>query len=285
MKILNTIFILFLTTTISLAQEAYTLKKEYAINLDGTLHLTSDDAEVFISGTDRANVKVDIHREITRKGLSWGDDDFEIEVYEKDGDLYIEENSRSSNIAIVGYYKEEYTIKIAVPRGVHLNIKGDDDDYIIENMLGNITLDIDDGEAQLGNCLGHEFNFDIDDGDLLMEGGNGKLVLNLDDGDVEIRDTNFVEINAKIDDGDLLIQTVLADNGNYNFNGDDSDIEFEVLKGGGIFEIDHDDSRIYTSGIFETLEDEEDYTKLKLRNGNANVKMRLDDASIKIDGR
>ena len=86
---------------------------------------------------------------------------------------------------------EDYEISLEVPKGVNLVLKGDDDDYRIENVDGSITLDIDDGDAELRNCNGNHFDFNVDDGDIEMRGGNGFLYVRSDDGDIIIRDGNF----------------------------------------------------------------------------------------------
>lgn len=265
------------------AQETYKLDENYDINLTGTINLTTNDADVKITGSNRSDVHLKVYRNITTKGFVWGDDKFSMDVKSENGNLYISDDSRGSHISIAGYTHEEYTIDIEVPLGVSLDIVGDDDDYIIKNIGGAISLKVDDGDTELYNCSGTDFHFNLDDGDIKMDGGSGSLYVRLDDGDIEIKDASFSTIEASIDDGDLVISTSLADNGQYSFRGDDSDIIFTVTGGGGNFDIDHDDSHLYATGNFETVRKEEDYTQLKLANGSANIKMRVDDASIRLN--
>lgn len=285
MKTLKFTLALLIFAFAAQAQEAFKLDKEYRMNLSGTIYLDSDDADVTITGSDRPDVHVRIYRKVETKGIVWGDTDFEVVVEEDGGDLKIYEKSSGAHISVVGYMEEKYTIDIEAPKGVSLTIDGDDDDYLITGINGAIDLDIDDGDAELRNCGGSYFKFDLDDGDIKVDQAKGKLIARLDDGDIEIENAAFDEIDAVVDDGDIVIETSFAANGTYRFRADDSDIILNITGGEADFEIDHDDSRLYTSGNFKTLQDGEDFTRLQLGNGGAAVRIDVDDATIKLTAR
>ncbi|MEP2772522.1 MAG: DUF4097 family beta strand repeat-containing protein [Fulvivirga sp.] len=285
MKIFKITLILLLIAFVAQAQEEFKLDQEYRMNLSGTIYLDSDDADVTISGSDRPDVRVRIYRKVETKGFVWGDTDFEVIVEENDGDLKIYEKSSGSHISVVGYMEEKYTIDIEAPKGVSLTINGDDDDYLITNINGAIDLDIDDGDAELRNCGGSYFKFDLDDGDINVDQARGKLIARLDDGDIEIENATFDEVDVRVDDGDIVIETSFAANGSYKFRADDSDIVLNITGGDADIEIDHDDSRLYTSGDFQTLQDGEDFTRLKLGTGGAAVRIDVDDATVRLTAR
>mgnify|MGYP001799834649 FL=1 len=284
MKILFTLATLLIGIH-SVAQDSeFKLNKNYPISVTGTIEMSSSDAEVTVKGTDRKDVSVNIYRKVTVKGVSFGDRDFKVEVFEDNGNLIIKERTRGS-VSMMGYRREEYTIDIEAPRGISLVIEGDDDDYLIQNIGGSIALDIDDGDADLRNCSGSDFDFDFDDGDIRMDGGKGKIRIKSDDGDVSIRNASFTDVEASMDDGDVEIETSLADNGNYFFRSNDGGIYLDVSNGGGEFLIYHDDSRVSFSGDFEVDRDDEDETRLRSRRGSAKVKMRVDDGRVEINTR
>jgi len=285
MKILKITLILPFIAFVAQAQEEFKLDQEYSMNLSGTIYLDSDDADVTISGSDRPDVRVRIYRKVETKGFVWGDTDFEVIVEEDGGDLKIYEKSSGSHISVVGYMEEKYTIDIEAPKGVSLTINGDDDDYLITNINGAIDLDIDDGDAELRNCGGSYFKFDLDDGDINVDQARGKLIARLDDGDIEIENATFDEVDVRVDDGDIVIETSFAANGSYKFRADDSDIVLNITGGDADIEIDHDDSRLYTSGDFLTLQDGEDFTRLKLGKGGAAVRIDVDDATVRLTAR
>lgn len=285
MKILKITLTLLIIAFAAEAQEEFKLDQEYKMNLSGTIYLDSDDADVTISGSDRPDVRVRVYRKVVTKGFVWGDKDFEVIVEEDDGDLKIYEKSSGSNISVVGYMEEKYTIDIEAPHNVSLTINGDDDDYLITNINGAIDLDIDDGDAELRSCGGNYFKFNLDDGDINVDQASGKLIARLDDGDIEIENATFDEIDVRVDDGDILIETSFAANGSYKFRADDSDIVLNITGGEADFEIDHDDSRLYTSGDFQTLQDGEDFTRLKLGRGGAIVRIDVDDATVRLTAR
>ena len=134
----------------ALSQDSeFKLEETYKIDPKGTLELYSDDANVDIIGSDRKDVHVYIYRKEIVRGLRVGADrDFEVYVDERDGDLIIRERESSGHsFMTVGVQMEDYEISIEVPRGINLELRGDDDDYVIEDVDGSITLEVDDGDA------------------------------------------------------------------------------------------------------------------------------------------
>lgn len=284
MKSIAFIFSLFLTLSVSGQTKTgdFHLDKEYAIGLTGTINLKSSDADVFISGSGRKNAHVKIDRVVTTKGVTFGEAEFAVDIVAENGNLDIRERSNSRSVGVVGYLEEKYKIVIDVPEGTSLVVRGDDGDYRIWNIDGAISLELDDADVELTQCSGTKFEFRMDDGDIRMDEGKGSLQITGDDSDVEIKNGNFTSLDAKIDDGDLILETSLADNGVYSIDAQDGLIFLVITKGGGKFDIRHDDGRVATEGDFSTVEKSDDMTKLSLANGNATVNIRADDARIRL---
>lgn len=261
---------------------SFHLDKEYTINATGTIHLDASDAKVFITGSNRKTAHVKIDREVTTKGISFGEREFSVDVTEQNGNLSIREQSHGSTVGVIGSYHEQYTIKLEIPQGTSLDIDGDDGDYFIKTVNGSIELDLDDADVELTGCMGNSFKIKLDDGDLRMDTGRGVLDVDADDADVNIKNSNFEKITARLDDGDFIIETSLADKSNYDIEVQDGLIAFKVLDGGGHFDIRHDDARVTTEGNFEIIERSEDRTQVTLANGNAKVSIRADDARIRL---
>ncbi len=176
--------ILPLTFCLSLsAQDSeYNLDETYAIETGGTIHLSSDDAEVNITGSDRSDVHLVVYRKVDVSGFKVeSKGDFSIEVENRGGDLHIQESNEESRRLIVGSVREDYRITIKAPRDVALDLSGDDDTYRIADIDRDITIDADDADIELGGTSGDNFSFDIDDGDIEMEGGSGRLDLTMDE--------------------------------------------------------------------------------------------------------
>jgi hypothetical protein len=286
---MKTIYPLALSLAVSLAafaQEkgnAYNLDKEYAMAANGTLILKCSDAEVSISGTTRTNAHVKINRLVTTKGWVFGNhDEFSVDVTEEGGNLEVEERKHHQMSGVIGYYSEKYTIDISVPQGASLRVKGDDGDYKINNIDGEISIEADDADVALTACSGSRFRFRLDDGDITMDEGKGDLTIDADDADVRISNAKFSSINADMDDGDLIVETALFDNGDYRIRSQDGLVALTVTQGGGKFEIRHDDTRVITEGNFQKLEESEDRTRLALASGNATVEIRTDDARVRL---
>lgn len=256
------------------------LDKEYKLNATGTIKLDASDAKVFIVGSARSTVHVKIDRSLTTKGLTFGEQEFRVDVNEQDGDLSIREYSHGSVSGIVGYYNEKYTINLEVPQGASLIIDGDDGDYFVKSVSGYIELDLDDADIELTNCTGTRFNIKLDDGDLRMDSGRGSLEVDADDADIEIRNASFEKINAQLDDGDFVIETSLAENGSYRVDLQDGLVAMKILGGGGRFDIRHDDAGVSTD--FDVVERSENRTIVNTGSGNARVDIRADDARVRL---
>jgi hypothetical protein len=274
--------ILFISSFSAIAQDnEFHLDKVYHVSKNGTIDLSSSDGKVFITGSLRPDAHVKIDRKVITTGWVRGEQNFKVDVEETNGNLLIRERS-TSNIVMVGSYREEYRIEIEVPDGVNLKINGDDGDYYIKSIHGEIVMNLDDADAELSNCNGNKFEFRLDDGDLRMDKGRGSLSIKADDADVEIHQANFTSIHADVDDGDLIIETSLANNGKYDFSSQDGLIALNVTSGGGNFDIRHDDGHVITTGNFKTTYESEDHTKTSLGNGTAEVSVRADDARVKL---
>jgi Putative adhesin len=258
------------------------LDKEYKMESTGVIHLSSSDAKVFITGSTRATAHVKIDRVVTTKGWVFGEEKFMVDITEQDGNLMIKEKSGSTNVGMMGYYNEEYTINIEAPAGSGLVIRGDDGDYFIKEVNGSIELDLDDADIELTGCKGNNFKVRLDDGDLRMDTGKGTLEVDADDADVIIKHAAFEKIIADIDDGEFIVETSLSENGDYYINGQDGLISMTVLGGGGKFDIHHDDARVIAEGNFDTVEKSEDRTRLTLASGNAKVSIHADDARVRL---
>ena len=281
--------VLVLLSAVSFAQSTkmgdYHLDKTYKVDAKGTITLTSSDANVFITGSDRADVHVKIDRVVEAKGFIWGSQEFSVDVNEVNGNLSIKERSSSGTVGVVGYIHEKYTINIETPAGVSLLIRGDDGDYYIRTVHGDIDLNVDDADVELTGCKGSNFKFRIDDGDISMDEGQGTLDVSADDADVKIQNASFTKIMAEMDDGDFVVETSLADQGDYYIDCEDGLIALTIIQGGGRFNIRHSDAHITTEGRFEEKERLERQTTLTLPNGSAKVEIRADDARVRLSSR
>jgi hypothetical protein len=262
----------------------YDLNKVYPFVENGTIDLRSDDAEVTVVGMDRDDVHLVIHREIRIKGMSFNTpaDQFEMKITEDEKGLIIREKGVDDTyFGFLISEEKKYTITMEVPFEANLVLHGDDDEYMISNITGNIALIIDDGDAQLENCRGELYDLEMDDGSLKMDSGSGKLVLRMDDGNISIKDADFVSADVKIDDGDLDLETSLKDGGEYSFILEDGGLNLTVLRGGGEFNL-RSEEKINVSGDFNKVFEDEKQSKYTLPGGSARLKFETDDGKIKL---
>lgn len=261
------------------------LDQNYKMDSKGTITLTSSDANVFVTGMNRTDVRVKVDRVVETKGLVFGDHEFTVDVNELNGNLSIRDRSGSGSIGVVGYIHEKYTINIEAPEGASLVLRGDDGDYYINTIHGKMDINLDDADIELSGCKGNDFKFRLDDGDISMDEGQGSLDVDADDADVSIQNGKFDRIIADVDDGNFVVETTLTDGGEYFIAGQDGLISLTVLNGGGNFDVRHDDARLITEGAFNEVDRSEERTKLTLPKGNARVEIRVDDGRIRLSSR
>ena len=263
----------------------YHLDETYKMDATGTLHLSSSDADVRIIGSNRSDVHVKIDRTEEVRGISSRPRDFEVEVENRGGDLYVTERRGRGTRFTMGYSRLDYDILIELPQGASLRVKGDDDDYYVKNVNGAINMETDDGDIELLDCNGEDFEFNLEDGDLRMDGGRGKIYVRIDDGDVDIQDGKFDNMEMRLEDGSAIIETSIADGGVYDIRGDDARFDFVVLAGGGDFLVTKDDGSIRASSEFETISENDYRSELKLPGGSADVDIRTNDGRVRLSKR
>lgn len=274
---------IIISTSFSYAQEdkEFHLNESYPIGTNGTIYLNTNDAEVTIIGEDRKDVAIKIDYYVNSKGIEWGSREFIVEVDRRGDDLHIEEFKRS-NSTIMGYVRIDYTIEIKAPIGSSLDINGDDDDYKITSINGEISVNADDANVVLKKCGGKRFFFDIDDGDVIMDQGQGQLTARMDDGDIEVMNAAFQNIDYRGDDGDVSIQTSVGPNAMFKFSGDDSTFDIVITQGGGTFTINHDDGNIDFDNNFRLVEKDRDRTVLSLTGGRGKIIISGDDIRVNL---
>jgi hypothetical protein len=281
MKNLLFAFVMLTFISVAFAQDgSFHLDQEYDISKTGKIDISTSDARVFITGSNRSKAHVKIDRVVTTRGWN-ATDGFKVEVTAADGNLNIREYQTGPTVS-VGYFHEDYKIEIEVPDGVSLTVRGDDGDYFVKQIHGSIKMSLDDADAELTGCNGNEFDFRFDDGDLRMDQGKGSITVRADDADIEIYKGEFSTIDAEVDDGDFIVETSLADNGTYNINSEDGSIHMKVTGGGGNFDVSHDDATFTFTGNFRTVEASDERTRLSLYDGTANVMLKADDASVRL---
>jgi len=278
---LTLLIISFSTLVFSQKQSNFHLDKSYPLADNGTVYLTAQDAKVIITGEDRNDVAVKIDYNVTSKGIEWGSREFTVDVDARGGDLYIKE-FRQGSTTIMGYISTDYKIEIKAPKGSSWNINGDDDDYKISSINGELSINADDADVTLIDCQGNRFFFDLDDGDVFMDQGRGQLIARMDDGDIEIRNAAFETIDFRGDDGDVALETSIGPNAMFKFYGDDSTFDIVITQGGGTFSIKHDDGNIDYDPNFRLMDRDKNHISLSLTGGRGKVVISGDDIRVNL---
>ncbi|OEK06312.1 DUF4097 family beta strand repeat-containing protein [Roseivirga misakiensis] len=281
----TSLLIISLGLTQMSAQEnsEFNLDRYYKLAADGTVHLNTSDANIKITGSDRSDVHLDVQRKETVRGIRSRKSNFDMEVEERGGDLYINERTGRGGVTFqIGSRRIDYEIEIEMPMTGSLRIKGDDDDYVIRSVNGDISIKTDDGDIDLLDCTGDDFDIEIEDGDLKMDGGKGAIYVKIDDGDIDIRNGSFDRMELDAEDGSVSVETSLSDRGDYELVADDANVDFVVLGGGGEFNVSKDDGRISASSAYDTVQESERRSRFELKGGEARVEIRIEDGRVRL---
>lgn len=268
----------------SIAEETYSLDQRFGMDTNGTVHLQTDDATVEITGERRSDAHLVVdHRRSVSGIILRRRPAFTMNVEERNGDLFISDNKRgTSQIGILFGQKESYSVRLIVPLGTSLMIRGDDDRYEIADIGGGVNAVLDDGELVLDGVSGSRFEIELDDGSLRFDRGAGSLNLTMDDGEALLVDSRYTNVAVRIDDGTVRLGTALADDGEYRFQADDGDVEFLVVSGGGTLTVRQDGGSLITNGPFRLDEDTDDRKSLRLSGGTARVEISTDDGDVRL---
>ncbi len=305
--------------TLLSSQKIFELTETHPINFNGTLILQTEDADVEIIGTDRSDVYVDIYRKV--KGTVKTNKKFDIEIFSENGDLTIREKPHKGSYSYFGLMGGiTYTVKIEVPKTILLDIKGEDDDYVINNVKGDISLYSEDGDVKITNTRKGSINLNLEDGDIFLSDVNGNLSVKSEDGNISIDEANFSNcklhyvdgninlVNASInildvkgedgdvvikkselheavfdtEDGDIILYAHLFDDSKIKIRGEDGDVRLHLTGSGFIADVSYGDGDVdYDDAHFQVLDDSKHSIELKTKSeGRAQVRVRTEDGDV-----
>lgn len=273
--------LLFCTPLILQAQNRYELHETYEIAKKGALTITTEDADVSITGTDRNDVEIHVFREVTLMGIS-DEEEFEILVEKQDGNLFIRDRKESNNDFFVGYRSIQYTIGIQVPRNIKLYISEDDGDIHIRDMRSSLEVNCEDGDLIIENFDGESVNIMVEDGDIILKEVKGHLTVSTEDGDVLAKNCAFEKVDISTEDGDIVVESALVKKGQYDIKAEDGDVEFGFSGSGAILHLRSDDGSISKTGQFDTITEDEAYAELAFGDTSATISILTEDGRIKV---
>jgi len=303
MKITLSIIGLCLCITLSHAQGEFNLNENYNISEEGTLHLDTEDADVTIKGAHRNDVGVSIYRKV--KGKQYGNKKFDIEVVEKNGDLYIKELDGNERVKFSMTVNSStiYTIDIEVPHSIDLDIKGEDDNYALEYIDGSVFLKSEDGDIVMQKMGSEVIDINLEDGNIQLSEVSPKLKLKLEDGnfmsqkseyyqiDIEVEDGNIRFDDGKIgdckiktEDGDIAISSAFKTNAKVDLSTEDGDVDINSNGAGGSFIVTMEDGDVSFSQRSLQLESKSKHKHVynTIKKGNVEVNISVEDGDVDI---
>jgi|GEM_PF-1630108 len=281
MKYLIVLFLIAFSI-FSNAQETYKYNDSHAIGDGQTLHLSSNDANVNIKGTNQNKASIEIYREAT--GNMAKKEDFRFDIEEKNGDLFVTERRKQANVNFMGYLNiKQYTIDILLPHNVKLELEGDDDNYNIANIDGSIEITYEDGNVNIENSKTPSIIIKGDDGNLAISDLKGDFKTTIEDGNLTMNDCDIENFNVRIDDGNIKLNA--CSTGHTDIQTEDGNIYLDVVKGD--LSVTLDDGNFVAHDVASQNIDIKGYDGdislgLHMQN-NGNYKIQMDDGDVDVE--
>jgi len=321
------LIVLFFATTTVVAElqpqssEVYEKETEsFKMKAGGTVIIESDDGYIRVTTWNKDEVEVVMHKR------AWGRNkreaernlaDIEIELTQRDDRLYIRditESYREHNVGLLDLIRGNWDFgtnvdfEVMVPKKMNLDLTVDDGDVWIDDIEGEIVIDIDDGDVEIKNVLTNRVEIDVDDGDIELEdlkqankGSKGLLFVNGDDNDVIIRRAEMETIEIEGDDGMIEFYDVVLKNLDIDLDDGEFDAEMDVMESGRLRIMVNDGDvtltlpknisayfNLYTYGgrirtdfpLEVERDDGKSWVKDKVGGGDVNVRVEVDDGYI-----
>ena len=232
--------VVLLAVTFGESQEKYEHHSSYKIDPSGTVYLDCEDAEVYIKSGSQDEVVVDVIRQVSGELVKRP---FDIDYKSENGHFYMTEKKSTGLVfSWSGGTIVKYTIELTIPYGASLNIIGEDDDYYIDNLGGDIELQAEDGTVRITACTSKKMAFQLEDGDVILKQVGADLRAELEDGDVICYESNLGNVEIEIEDGDVTFSESSARD--INIKSSDGDVNLDKVDGDVTIETDDGDISI-----------------------------------------
>lgn len=131
----------------------YTMAESYPVPASHTIRLTSEDADVSISGSDRDDIRIQVHYAISAAREKMTRFNYRVSVVDAGGELVVAEERHTGSRNFV-FHEQVHSIEIEVPRNAHVTVREEDGSCSVRNIDGRVHLNLDDGSVHLENCAG-----------------------------------------------------------------------------------------------------------------------------------
>jgi len=169
--------------------------------------------------------------------------------------------------------------------GEKTTIRGEDGDIEIDDLTGDLMIEVDDGNVFLNACSMPDCRLKAEDGDITISEAKGSFDITVDDGNVTMRQIAAKGLIMRSEDGDIDLDLLADETLDADIRTDDGDVTVDLEKGFSLsFHVSADDVdyiRIELDDIENYKED--DHSKSgRISGGNGRLKIRTADGDITI---
>lgn len=139
----------------------YDYDETFALPTSRQIRITSEDAKVTVSGSDRSDVRIRAHYGIKSTPEMLQNFSYRLNVSTVESGLHVQEMRQTGSRFI--YDKQAHTLHVEVPRNAHVSIVEEDGSCEITAVAGTVDVRMDDGSGHAADCSG-PITVTLDDG-------------------------------------------------------------------------------------------------------------------------
>jgi hypothetical protein len=131
----------------------YTYDETHALPASRKVRVTSEDAKVVVSGSDRNDVRIQADYKISSTARMLQSFTYKLNVHSDGAELRVDEMRKTGSRNFV-YDKRAHLIRIEVPRNAHVTIEEEDGSCTLTSIGGSVDVSMDDGSVHATDCAG-----------------------------------------------------------------------------------------------------------------------------------
>jgi hypothetical protein len=131
----------------------YKYDETHALPPSLKIRVSSEDAEVIVAGSDRRDVRVQAHYNLSSTARMLQGFTYKLNVHSDGSELRVDE-MRETGTQNFLYDQRVHLIRIEVPRNAHVTIQEEDGSCVLTSIAGSVDVTMDDGSVHATDCTG-----------------------------------------------------------------------------------------------------------------------------------
>ena len=236
--------ICLITSSFAETLEKKVEKHTFPIRSGGFITVIGDEGRVTVNSWDKSEVELIVTKR------AWGNNKQEALDRLDELEVLIDKSDDELDIRLIDHHRQEsmdfwdifdpdrwgnrgaiVDFDLMVPREIDLRLETDEGDVEVSDVVGDIDIDVDEGDIILRDVKFGNIRLGIDEGDTdirNIKGEDGRLTLKGDEGLFRLSNAVIDQLDVDTDEGEILIASCSIRNCKLSTDEGDIEAEFEV---------------------------------------------------------